>query len=348
MLYYLYVTPGALAWVLDVTQFLGDRLLAAWQRDDATQWFADWQTRWLSAYAAAPEFATLESAVTALAADFPAFAEYMQLNQQVRDLTTAFDSEPAVQDFAAQTEALFADQAAANQVEAEYNAYLTRMRNALHTVSFDAELERYYEELNGLVLANDLYQMLATVQYGTILLVDDFQRQVHDAVYACLYYLGNQCNPYTYIDVVALYNQSFVDLMWLAGDFYEAHTLFWWIFYQHDSYTTLEQASLQELSDLTASVAPALEDARSDFKAAVAALPQVADLRANASNLVATLRGRSGVTTAATAAAASLDQALTRMSELVIELTTPLAEPTPDPSPTPGATQSLYLPVTIR
>lgn len=348
VLYYLYVTPGALAWVLDVTQFLGDRILAAWQRDDATQWFADWQTRWLSAYAAAPEFATLESAVTALAADFPAFAEYMQLNQQVRDLTTAFDSEPAVQDFAAQTEALFADQAAANQVEAEYNAYLTRMRNALQTVFFDAELERYYEELNGLVLANDLYQMLATVQYGTILLVDDFQRQVHDAVYACLYYLGNQCNPYTYIDVVALYNQSFVDLMWLAGDFYEAHTLFWWIFYQHDSYTTLEQASLQELSDLTASVAPALEDARSDFKTAVAALPQVADLRANASNLVATLRGRSGVTTAVTAAAASLDQALTRMSELVIELTAPLAEPTPDPSPTPGATQSLYLPVTIR
>jgi hypothetical protein len=198
VLYYLYVTPAALDWVLDVTQFLGDRLLTAWQRDDAAQWFADWQTRWLSAYAAAPEFAMLESAVASLSADFPAFAEYMQLNQQVRNLTTAFESEPAVQDFAAQTEALFADQALGNQVDAEYKVYLTRMRSDLHAVSFDAGLERYYEELNGLVAGDALYQDLVTVQYHTILLVDAFQTQVHDAVDACLYYLGTQCDPYTY------------------------------------------------------------------------------------------------------------------------------------------------------
>jgi|GEM_PF-1626259 len=355
VLYYLYVTPGALNWVLDVTQFLGDRLFLAWQRDDATQWFADWQTRWLSAYADAPEFAALESAVAALDADFPAFAEYMALNQQVRNLTLTFENEPAVQNFAANTEALFADQAAADQIDAEYNAYLTRMRNALRSVSFDAGLERYYDELNGLVLADDLYQLLATVQYNTILLVDDFQRQVHDAVYACLFYLGNQCNPYTYPDVAALYNQTFVDLMELAGAFYEGHALFWWVFYGQDSYRTLEQTTLQELGALTTSIAPELGDARSDFKAAVAALPQVAELRADASNLVAALRGRDGAASVTTSAAADeLDQALTRMSELVVALTAPAANPTPtpaltpDPTPTPGAGQSLFLPVAIR
>jgi hypothetical protein len=283
----------------------------------------------------------------------------MQLNQQVRDLTTAFDGEPAVQNFAVQTEALFADQTLADQIDAEYSTYLTRMRSALQTVSFDTELERYYEELNGLVAGDALYQDLETVQYGTILLVDTFQTQVHDAVYACLYYLGNQCNAYTYADVVNLYDQTFIDLMNLAGLFYEVHTLYWWGFYQKDDYAALEQASLQELGALTTSIAPGLEDARSDFRAAVAALPQVADLRADADSLVATLRGRSGVVSAAAAeAAASLDQALTRMSELVTELTAPIAEPTPDPAPTPapsptpvptpGATQSLYLPVTVR
>ena len=360
VLYYLYVTPGALEWVLDVTQFLGDRLFAAWQSDDATQWFADWQTRWLSAYAAAPEFAALEAATAALAADFPAFAEYMALNQQVRNLTLTFENEPAVQNFAANTEALFADQEAADQIDAEYSAYLTRMRNALRSVSFDAGLERYYDELNGLVLADDLYQLLATVHYNTILLVDDFQRQVHDAVYACLFYLGNQCNPYTYPDVLALYNQTFGDLMRLAGDFYEAYALFWWVFYGQDSYRTLEQTTLQELGDLTTSIAPELEDARSDFKAAVAALPQVAGLRADANNLIATLRGRGGAATVTTSAAAELDQALTRMSELVAELSAPVANPTPaptptptptpapTPTPTPGAGQSLFLPVAIR
>lgn len=345
VLWYLYFTPGALQWVTDVNQFLGERLLAAWGSQQAVDWYQGWQQRWHSTYNNTSGFATLRTQVETLTADYPAFEEYMRRNQRVRDLLPTFAELPDVQQLTQQTEALLNNQAVADQVDGYYQTYTEAIGSALGKVAFDAALERYYEELNALVYADDLYQLLTTVKYGAVLLLDQFQQDVYNAVYACLYYLGDQCDPYIYSDVVMLYGQNFYDLMELVGDFYETHTLYWFVFYQSNDYVALEERSAEVLSQTIEPIAEEIEEARVAFTAAAAAIPEIDNLRSSSEQLISRLRNNAAVAAASpalAAASAELDENLSRMSELVAQMTAP------QPNPTPVPTYTVYLPLTTR
>lgn len=345
VLWYLYFTPGALQWVTDVNQFLGERLLAAWGSQQVADWYQGWQQRWRSAYSNAPGFAALRTQVETLTADYPAFEEYMRRNQRVRELLPAFAKLPDVQQLTQQTEALLNNQAIADQIDGYYQTYTEAISQALGKVAFDAALERYYEELNALIYADDLYQLLATVEYSAVLLLDQFQQDVYSAVYACLHNLGDQCDPYVYPDVVSLYDQGFYDLIEIVGDFYEAYTLYWFIFYRSDDYAALEKRSAEVLSQTIEPIAEEIEEARLAFSTAAAAIPEIDHLRSSSAQLINRLRNDTDVTAASpalAAASAELDEHLSRMSELVAQMTQP------QPNPTPAPTYTFYLPLATR
>jgi uncharacterized protein (TIGR03437 family) len=274
------------------------------------QWSADWNTRWQNSFRSNSEYTRLEQSLNQILTDYPDFKDYLRLRNEVVAQLPGFSNYPELAEVGKKTTDVLNSPSASRAVNEHYSEYTDQVGALLNSTSFKAEIERYYERLNGLINSDSRYYALKTSEYLVIASLRDFQKRVRDEVYNCYAANGNACNPYTNPRVVALYNQNAVQLIRTAGSFYEIQNRFWHDFYNSSAYLNMESETLRRVQDTLQPVLSSLNSARSQFNERVNDLQEIRELRAAQSAFVAAARRNSP----------DLDQRLNRMEALAEQL----------------------------
>ncbi|HEU5013886.1 MAG TPA: hypothetical protein VFT66_15305, partial [Roseiflexaceae bacterium] len=307
----------------DAATFLSQRVQEDVTGADVKTWEADWAQRWNTAFIAAPLHADAVNQARDLATNYPLFAEYMQLNKEVADtLVPQFENHPDVTTLHDKAVQVLSNPQVANQVNQVYDTYRQNINGLVDTTTFAGELERYYEQVNGLVANDTTFQQLSQIQGNVTTLALQYQQQVYAAVVQCYAQLGNACNLDTYGPVISLVNSDQAQrIVTGLGLFYEAVNLYWYIVYTSAGYNVIEQDSGMRALESLAPVADSINAARTTYTNTVDAIPQVSTLRESNRVLSQVLRGQStGLAQRATAVSGypyvELDQKLKRMTQL--------------------------------
>ncbi|BBO18231.1 conserved hypothetical protein [Candidatus Brocadia pituitae] len=300
------------------------------ESEDATSWSSDWQSRFKSTHDNSEGFANVTEAFEQLMDDFPAFKEYSQLNENVSDLLVTFEDIPSVKEIIDMTNANFSNPSIYQKASEYYYDYKEECNDLLSITDAMVEIERFYEQLNGLLNEDETYQLLQATQYLAVALLEDYQKTVHDTVYNCYAYYGDWCDPYSNQEILDLvYSNETLDLINAVGEFYELYDLFWYNFYNSQEYLNLEAEAMEKIQIAINPVLPELENLQEQYTNNINNIPGMKELNEAMNDVVLDIRSESS----------ELDQKLNRMTQLAKDL---YYNPTPptvaSTSPASGAT----------
>jgi hypothetical protein len=287
--------PQLATWVSQTASYLADLRTYLWSQPAAANWFQNWSASWQVNYNdALSQSGTIDAGLQILQ-DFPTYATYNQLDREVVDqLMPAFANHPAVQQVNALAQTVLSDPQTESMVTSTYQAYTGRVDQALSGTQYISELERYYDQLNGLVANDSLYQLMSTVQSAVLTQLETLRQQVATRVDQCYQYYGNSCDPYSYAPVVNLLNQQQTfDTLTNVGQFYEVVNLYWYQFYtKQTNYLQLEQQSANRMQATLSPILGTIEQARNQFTQDVNNIPTISQLKEARLQLTDVLRGR--------------------------------------------------------
>ena len=298
-------------WIRDVQTFLALRLQANAQTPEVQAWDTDWTNRWVDGFAGAPGFTQLSNKMNDLFAQFPLFQEYLDLrNEMVGSVIPSFEQDPVLDNLINQTAALQQNQSAIQPVTQLYNGFTQDVRSLVDASNVNAEIERYYEQLNGLIINTPEFIELVNRANSVLVQLQNYQKTVHDLV---LPYVQNGRPEQVYSDpniVNFILSSQTTLLIRATGDLYVLYNLFWYAFFNGSSYAGLERDTESRVAGAAASIEGSILARKQRFNSdimGITPIRQFFDLRENA---VATLRSQSS----------RLNNGLNRMSEIVAEL----------------------------
>jgi hypothetical protein len=273
---YLYTYPQEMQLLTNYSNLANQTAVAIFNSPDVINWYNDWNLRYQAAQVASPE---LNVMMNELLAAYPSFQTYMDLLLEIRQITTQVGDIPSVQNATNLVIATQNDQDFNNAVAQQYDAYKNRVSELLGQTSFIAQMESYYEQLNGLIVQDPSYQALL-LQYQQITqAIQIYQYEMALAVNNCQTLYGTACNAYVDPTVSALMQSGRPST--LANEyatFSEAYSFFWYQFYNSEGYKTLEANSQLSIEEAIAQVIPQITAARQEYKQSIEALPQKSTL----------------------------------------------------------------------
>jgi hypothetical protein len=309
-----------------VQDFLALRLSLSWQQPAAMVWYAGWQKHWLEYYfssaAAVQEHQDFQQLLNA----YPAFQEYTQLNNEVIDLLPSFNDFVAVQNVATLSTQVQTSPDVARGIATAYNQYKVQIETILTGSTIAAELETYYERLNGLVENDTTYQQLKTIEALAVVRIREQQLRIHDAVLQCYRSKGFTCDPYSDPAIFAqLYGNDNFALISGLGAFYEVYNRFWYAVYATPEYKALETDTSAKVKSALNAVSPQLQSAKQTFKSDVNAIPLVSQLNQARNDLISTIRSNTAQISSLPISDPSpeLRKRLDRMAQLASQLNRP-------------------------
>jgi hypothetical protein len=274
---------------------------------------SDWSTRFQTAMVNSPGFPSLALELEQIFLDFPAFREYLQLNQEIISLLPLFNEHPLVLQVQSLATSVNADPTVAQSIAVFYQQFTNEVDELLRHTTYKAEVERSYEQLNGLIEADPTYRLLRDTQFLTVLTLDGLQRQIHDAVANCMAIFGQSCDPYSDPQVLALlpaFNVDSFNLLVTVGQFYELYNRFLYGFSHSQAFLSLQTEALARVQASLVEILPNLLAAQERFDQNVNNIPQVSAVQNAIVSLGLTLRSES----------IELDTRLNRMAELFLVL----------------------------
>jgi hypothetical protein len=274
---------------------------------------SDWSTRFQTAFVNSPGFPSLALELEQIFLDFPAFREYLQLNQEIINLLPLFNDHPVVLQVHGLLTSVNADPTVAQSIAVFYQQFTNEVDELLRHTTYKAEVERSYEQLNGLIESDPTYRLLRDTQFLAVLTLDDLQRQIHDAVANCMAIFGQFCDPYSDPQVLALlpaFNVDSFNLLVTVGQFYELYNRFLYGFSHSQAFLSLQTESLARVQASLVEILPNLLAAQERFDQNVNSIPQVSAVQNAIVSLGLTLRSES----------IELDTRLNRMTELLLVL----------------------------
>ena len=223
-----------------------------------------------------------------LLADNPPFARYLDLNAQLTDAVYGFQSNPLTVQLAQYQVQLSSDPYTIQLVQQAYADYSNAVTSILARTSYNIEVERYWEQLNGLFQSSPAYRTLQAQYQNSVVPFQARERAVHDAVVTCVARSGQNCDPYSDPQVTSLIRTS-TDLIAATGDFLEQYNRFEYNIYQTDAYRALASSAAARLQSALSGVTADLQAAANAFNSRVSAIPTIAryqQLQAQLANTV--------------------------------------------------------------
>ncbi|MCP9493517.1 MAG: BACON domain-containing protein [Pyrinomonadaceae bacterium MAG19_C2-C3] len=275
----------------------------------ARQAFVDLQERFRQNFTGSREYKNFVDEYKALLDEYPVFKEYLQLNQEVAARIPTFNNHPKVRAVENMTNAALQSQRVGNTISVNYQQYTNRVNEILAATNFTVEAERFHEQLNAQIQANPTYRLMTLTQLINLIVLQDYQKTVHDTVARCFATYGNACNPYAISELNAyIFSDNTVQLISNVGDLLEIENTFWYDFYNSSNYLDLEveaaeriqrtlgfssQNSPEEMQAFGSSVFDSLLDARDRFNQSVDSLPELNALQTARTDLTSTFQSDS-------------------------------------------------------
>ncbi len=271
--------PPTQQFVSNASQFIFQLMDAAWKTNEMTTWFNDWQARWDVAVTHAEGSVRIE--LNQILEDFPAFKEYLEIKNAVVEKVPSLSGMSEVKLLESAVSDVGFDSSAIAEVEQLYANYNSALSQQLQNTTVTAEQERYLERLNGLILNDPVYTLMVSTQYLALSLLNNYVKAVHDAVANCLFLLGSFCNPYIDPNTQAI-TQSVNALQTIsnAGDFYELHNKYWYLFYNSEAYKQLEAETTANMQSILTPARAIIDQERSKFMAEVEEIAKIKQFRA--------------------------------------------------------------------
>ncbi len=328
--YYFWFNPDQADYMLYTKSNIDQIIQKDWGTADVTTWGADWDNRFQSKHENSETFTSVQEEMEELLDDFPAFEEYLRLNNDVVNLIPDFEEYASVKQTQDKLNEVLSDPDTSQSISYYHNSYKDQVSALLETTDVKAEMERFYEQINGLLNEDITYQLLKFTQYLQILSLEDYRKKVHDLVYNCQLIYGTWCDPYSNADIFNLiYSQDTYDLIYYSAQFYEMYNHFWYTFYNSTQYLNLEADASEKIQTALNPVLPELTAIQEQYSNNVNSIPKIKAYRDAQINMMRDLRSKSS----------ELDQNLTRMAQLAEDL---YYNPTPptvaSTSPANGAT----------
>lgn len=314
-------SPAEAARIDGLDRDLQRRLDALHRAPEALIWEAAWEQRWQRAlFTSNRGFAESQAALDLVdPAKNPGFAEYKRLDNEVAQIIPALAELPEVRAVVERRVALDESAELRQRVRGLADRYTRRVTDALSQAGAVAPLERFYEQANGLALADPAYRTLEAGYRPSQQQLDALRARVHAAVDACFARSGEGCDPASDRETRALLDSgAAAPLVAAVAGFAERLDSFWYGFYNGEGYVNLENQAKDALQSPLAAARPALDAARAEYDRAVDAIPQIAGLRADEEALYARICAGGPALSARPIGdpTAALCGRLTRMAEL--------------------------------
>jgi len=279
-LFYLQNNPQISQYVNNSQTYLFDRALQNWNTPAINNWYSGWFDRFEVTYAAAvePVVESLEEILNIL----PQFEDYLELRNEVISLFPVINNDPIVTEFSNLTDQVLSDPAISAAINSYYQQYISDVNELLSSTNYDAELERFYERVNGLLKGNATYQALEQGQYQAVLALDNYQQQLSRIVASGYSQFGANYSPYLDQNVLNLLpqsNQQTASWISTAASFYELYNQFWYAFYTSPSYENLAASTQVALDREIQAIQPGIEFAQTNYTRQVNSIPLIRDLR---------------------------------------------------------------------
>lgn len=306
---YFYNNPQQVDYLVNAYGIVNEKLQGLWNNEQTIAWYNEWQDTCRNTHDNAAGYIDVLNKSRQIISDFPDYGEYLGLYRDVIKLLLTFKDHPS----SIQVNEMITDVISNNNVSKNisdyYKDYLEQVNRMLSNTDIAAEIERYYEQINGLLVNDTTYNELMSVQYLAIVSLHNLQAEVYDAVYNCSQY--PDCNPYEDQTIQNLiYSGNTANLIKAVGEFYELYNLFWHEFYRSSDYLKIEAEAIERIKNTISPIAEELENAQLEYANSVNGIPEVSSLKSAMDNSVVKFCDESF----------DLDQKLTRMLELVQKL----------------------------
>jgi hypothetical protein len=278
--------PDLMSTAQDIASWLTQYSQQIFASSGATVWFNDWAQRWTETVRNVAGYTDLEQATAQLLADFPAFAQYLSLNQEM----------------ATKAATLFADPTVAQTATQYAQAFANAVQELLRQTSYEAVVEQFRTQLQALLTADPTYQMLQGETQRITPALTNLQQMIHDTVAYCAQFgYGDSCFDPSFNTslqtVLPQYNSDNNQVLMDAAELTETSNQFGHEFSQSAAFHSLQQAYLDTVQTTVAAVLPNLQQAQDDYTQNVINIPavyaQVGELWSRMVELVQELGGAS-------------------------------------------------------
>lgn len=310
---FFFYNPSVLQELEALNAAVTQRLQQIYGSNVIMSWYADWENRYFSAHYSSPEFAQLTQEYNQLIGDFPAVEKYYKLDNDLNTLIQGLVNDVSVKRVSKLVDKVLINQDVSNEIAQHNNNYIVQINELMNTTNLTAEVERFYEKTNGLVLGNETAQFYRDAYLNNKVLLQDFKKKVHDAVYNCYVQYGNWCNPYENPEVINLYSLYTGDIFnWAhdTGSSYAYYNLFFHNFYKSSDYKDLEAEATARVQDTIDTIRPGIKDLQENYSENIGNIPMIKKTREALNDLIFILCNKSS----------RLYQTITHMAKLSAEL----------------------------